>query len=60
MTKIIEVMKFFIRDTMARACRRSRKVMEAKMKADGHFLQYIAQTFINGDILKIWLKYVQK
>jgi hypothetical protein len=37
MTKITEVMKFLIKDTMAKACRRSRKRMEAKMEADGGF-----------------------
>jgi hypothetical protein len=33
------VMKFFIRDTMAKSCRRSRKLMEAKLGADGDFFQ---------------------
>jgi hypothetical protein len=35
MTTIMELMKFFIRDTMARACRRSRKRIEVKLEAEG-------------------------
>jgi hypothetical protein len=35
----MEAMKFFIRDTMAKACRRSWKLMEAKVEADGDFFQ---------------------
>ncbi len=37
MTKITEVMKFFIKDTMAKVCRWSSKRLEAKMEADGGF-----------------------
>jgi hypothetical protein len=35
----VEMMKFFIRDTMAMACRRSRKLKEAKLEADGDFVR---------------------
>jgi hypothetical protein len=34
MTTIIELIKFFIRDTMAKACNWSRKRMEVKLEAD--------------------------
>jgi hypothetical protein len=35
----MEVMKLFIKDTKAKACRRSRKLMEAKLDADSGFVQ---------------------
>jgi hypothetical protein len=34
MTTIMELMKFFIRGTMAKACNWSRKRMEVKLEAD--------------------------
>jgi hypothetical protein len=37
MTKVTKVMKFLIKDFTAKACRRSRKRIEAKMEANGGF-----------------------
>jgi hypothetical protein len=38
MTTIMELMKFFIRDSMAMACRRSRKRIEVKLEAEGDLI----------------------
>jgi hypothetical protein len=35
----MKMMKFFTMTTVAKACKKSRKLMEAKLEADGDFVQ---------------------